>query len=414
MSIFRIVSGWFRYGGTSLGDGRGVQGNAPSSNLVADVSPVGVDSALQISAVWAACSLLTRTISTLPLMVYATDKGERELARDSALWELFHENPNSRMTPAEFWAALILNLLLRGNAYARIVRNANGEAYALWPMAADQVEMDIGEDGRVVYLYRIGNDIAALAAENVLHIKEMGNGSIGLARLDYMKVTTGELANAQAAANKLFKNNGKPTGVLMMDQVLSQDRRKKLLSQFAEMAEGSTARLYLLEADMKYQQINLSPEDMQLLSTRQFGIQEIGRWFGVPAILLNQTENTSTLGSSSGEIIESFHKLTVRPSLVFIEQAIRKRVLTAEQRRAYTIEFNYDALLRATLKDRMGIYSQGVQNGIMSRAEARQLENWPFVDGSEILTAQTNLAPLNMLGKIKGGGGNVPENTIAQ
>ena len=167
MSIFRIVSGWFRYGGTSLGDGRGVQGSSPSSNLVPDVSPVGVDSALQISAVWAACSLLTRTISTLPLMVYANEKGARELARDSALWELFHENPNSRMTPAEFWAALILNLLLRGNAYARIVRDANGEAYALWPMAADQVEMDIGEDGRVVYLYRIGNDIAALASETV-------------------------------------------------------------------------------------------------------------------------------------------------------------------------------------------------------------------------------------------------------
>jgi HK97 family phage portal protein len=282
-------------------------------------------------------------------------------------------------------------------------------------MPADQVEIDVLEDGSVVYLYRVGADVAVIAAENVLHLKEMGNGTIGLARLDYMKATTAEAANSQTAANKLFSTGGKPTGVLMIDKVLSKDQRERVQANFNEMANGSTSRLFVLEANMKYEQVNLTPQDMELLSTRQMGVQEIGRWFGVPSILINQTEGTTTLGSSSGEIIESFYKLVIRPALVSIEQAMRKRIMTSAQRVKYTIEFSFDALLRSNIKDRMEVYSQAVQNGIKTRNECRQLENDPPIPGGDELTAQTNLVPIAMLGKVKPAGGvNGTQDAIAQ
>jgi HK97 family phage portal protein len=229
-----------------------------------------------------------------------------------------------------------------------------------------------------------------------------------------MRATLGESRNAQTAANKLFANGGKPTGVLMVDNVLNKEQRAAIKTSFAEMAEGSTSRLYVLEANMKYQQINLTPEDMQLLTTRQFTIQEIGRWFGVPSILLNQTEGTTTLGSSSADIIDSFHKLTIRPMVVNIEQAIKKRVMTSGQRARYTVEYNMDALLRASRKDRVEIYSKEVQNGIKNRNEVRQLENDPPYDGGEVYTAQSNLVPVSMLGRVKIPGGQIgTQDTIA-
>jgi HK97 family phage portal protein len=281
-------------------------------------------------------------------------------------------------------------------------------------MPADQVELQILLDGTEIYAYRVGNDVAILAAENVLHIKEMGNGIVGLSRLDFMRSTLGENKNAQSAANKLFANGGKPTGVLMVDNVLNPEQRLAVQKNFAEMATGTTSRLYVLEANMKYQQINLSPEDMQLLTTRQFNVQEIGRWFGVPSILLNQTENTTTLGSSSADIIDSFHKLTIRPMVVNIEQAIAKRVLTSGQRARYTVEYNMDALLRASLKDRMEIYAKAVQNGIKNRNECRQLENDAPFNGGEIYTAQSNLLPISMLGQVKPTGGSSGTQDVAQ
>jgi HK97 family phage portal protein len=406
---------FFRFWGNSLGDRKGVQTGSPSSSLIDDVPATNIDAAFQISTVWRAVEILSKLIATLPLMIYENKKGMRELARDSNLWMLLHESPNSRMTPSEFWVAILLNFLLRGNGYARIQRNPmTGEAEALWPMPADQVEMRILDDGSAVYQYRIGNDVAILAAENVFHLKEMGNGTIGMARLDYMKATVGESINSQRAANKLFANGGKPTGVLMVDSVLSPDQRAAVKKNFDEMATGTTSRLYVLEANMKYQQINLSPEDLQLLSTRQFTVQEMGRWFGVPAILLNQTENTTTLGSSSADIIDNFFKVTIGPLVVNIEQAMRKRIMVSSQRARYTAEFNVDALLRANLKDRMEIYSKAVQNGLKNRNECRQLENDAPYDGGEIYTAQSNLLPIAMLGKVKPSGGNSgTQDTIA-
>jgi HK97 family phage portal protein len=406
----------FRFGGSSLAVTPGSQSGAPSSALIEDVPSVTIDGALQIAAVWRAVEILAKLVATMPFMVYEDlVGGMRKLARDTSLWYLLHTSPNSRMSPVEFWVAMLINLLLRGNAYARIQRNQRtGEAEALWPMPADQVELQILLDGTEIYAYRVGNDVAILAAENVLHIKEMGNGIVGLSRLDFMRSTLGENKNAQSAANKLFANGGKPTGVLMVDNVLNPEQRLAVQKNFAEMATGTTSRLYVLEANMKYQQINLSPEDMQLLTTRQFNVQEIGRWFGVPSILLNQTENTTTLGSSSADIIDSFHKLTIRPMVVNIEQAIAKRVLTSGQRARYTVEYNMDALLRASLKDRMEIYAKAVQNGIKNRNECRQLENDAPFNGGEIYTAQSNLLPISMLGQVKPTGGSSGTQDVAQ
>lgn len=410
------IAGWFRFGGFALADRSGTQVGAPATALVDGTRAVGADSALQISAVWACVQTLAGIIASLPLFVYQErGKGLRDLARDSNLWALLHDSPNARMTPVEFWTAMLLNLLLRGNAYARIERSANGEAYALWPMSADQVEQQVLADGSVIYLYRIGNDVAVLASDNVLHLKGMGNGTIGLSRLDYMRASVDEAANAQTAANRVFANGGKPTGVLMIDQVLTPEQRAHVKANFEEIATASTSRLFVLEANMKYQQVSLSPNDMQLLTTRQFGVEEICRWFGVPPVMVGHA-NVTAWGTGIEQIIDGFFKVTVRPALVNIEQALKKRVLTSGQRARFTVEWNFDGLLRSNIKDRFTVYAQAVQNGLKTRNECRQLENDPPIVGGDELTAQSNLLPLDKLGTVTttGASNADTQNPVAQ
>ena len=386
--------------GNALSDRTGKQDAAPSSALVADAAMVGPDVALQISTVWACIDRRAKTIASLPFFAYESVNGKRSLARQSRLWTLLHESPNGRMTPYEFWVSMIMNHDLRGNAYARIDRDPRtGEAIALWPMAADQVELSVLDDGSVVYAYRLNNDLAFLKEENVLHLKDMGNGTVGLPRLDYMRATASEAKSAQLQSHRLFAAAGKPTGVLMVDQLLKKEQREKLQERFAEMQAGNTARLFVLEANMKYQQLSLSPEDQQLLETRKFEVEEICRWFDVPPVLVHHS-NVTTWGSGIEQIVDGFYKFSVRPMLVSIEQAVRKRVMTPKQRTTMSAEFSLDALLRASLKDRMEIYGSAVQNGIYNRNECRQLENAEPYDGGELFTAQVNLAPVNRLGLI--------------
>lgn len=404
--------GWFGWG-RALGENTGKQQSGTSSALIEGTVALAPDSAMQLSTVWSCVWLLANVVASLPLFVYANVGGKRELARDTRLYQLLHDSPNSRMTPVEFWVALLLNLLLRGNAYARIERAANGEAVAMWPMAADQVEVHVLDDGSVAYLYKVGGNMAALAEANVLHIKDIGNGTIGLDRLDYMRATTTEAANSQTAASTTFANGGKPNGILMIDKVLKPEQREAIRRNFGQMAEGSTSRLVVLEADMKYQQVNLTPEDQQLLETRKFSVEELCRWFGVPPVLVGHS-NVTAWGSGIEQLIDGFYKFTIRPALVRIEQAVTKRVLTPAQRATLTVEFSFDALLRASLKDRMDIYAKATQNGIFTRNECRQLENLPpDTDGDE-LTAQTNLAPLHMLGQTQGAGNAATQEPVAQ
>jgi HK97 family phage portal protein len=124
--------------------------------------------------------------------------------------------------------------------------------------------------------------------------------------------------------------------------------------------------------------------------------------------------NVTAWGTGIEQIIDGFYKFTLRPMLVRIEQSITKRVMTAGQRARMTVEFSLDALLRASLKDRMEIYAKAVQNGVKTRNECRQLENDPPIPGGDELTAQTNLAPLQMLGKISGATHADQSNAIAQ
>lgn len=393
-SILSTVGRWFGWGG-ALSEASGEQFGLPATTITADVANVGVDGALQLDAVWACIELRANTIASLPFFAYRTRDGEKELARTSRLYSLLHESPNSRMTPFEFWRAMMMNHDLRGNAYARLDR-VGDEVVAMWPMPADQVRPFVLADGSMAYEYTVDGAIAVLAESSVLHLKNLGNGTVGLAKLEFMRSTTDEQVKAQNEASKVFGNSGKPTAILMIDSALTPAQREGLRTNYGELTTGSTSRLAVLEANMKYQQLSISPQDQQLLETRQFGVEQIGRWFGTPTVLIN---GPGSVKYGNDDVIEGFfHKLTIRPMVVNIEQAVRKRIMSARQRSNMSVEFSMDALLRGSAKDRAEIYAKYVQNGIKTRAEVRQLEGDPFIPGSDVLTAQSNLMPVDKLG----------------
>jgi len=63
--------------------------------------------------------------------------------------------------------------------------------------------------------------------------------------------------------------------------------------------------------------------------------------------------------------------------------------------------------------DRMEISAKAVQNGLRTRNEERIKENLAPLPGGDVLTAQTNLAPLDML-PIGAASKGVPEEPVRQ
>ena len=90
--------------------------------------PVNETTAMQMTAVYSCVRILSETVAGLPLNVYKyNDSGGKEKAFKHPLYRLLHDEPNPEMTSFAFRETLMSHLLLWGNAYAQIIRNARGE-----------------------------------------------------------------------------------------------------------------------------------------------------------------------------------------------------------------------------------------------------------------------------------------------
>lgn len=408
MPFIRRFFSRFGWGGV-MSDQSGQQLETPSSLVAAPMSP---DIALQISTVYACARLLAGTVSSLPLMVFKEDsRGNRKVDRGSRLWTILHDQPNGVMTASDFWQAMILQWALRGNAYAQVVRDSVGDVISLWPLSSDQMTVfSDKQTGRLVYQYVRDSQTYDLTPDQVLHIKDIGTGILGFSKLEFMGSSVQEAMATQKYTMQNAQNFGRPSGILTVDHVLD---RKKGQADAVGRALGSfkseSGKLIVLEADMKFQQVALTPEQSQLLESRKYGVEEICRWFGVPPVLIGASGAT-TWGSGIAEIVSGFHKFTLNPLLKSIEQALESRILRSEERGSVVIEFNLDAFFRGDLQSRYAAYATAVQNGFKTRNEVRALENDPPIEGGDTPTAQTNLAPLDKLGEVASS--NAPQTPV--
>ena len=390
----------------STGQQDGVQYNQPFTKVYETAPDVGIDGALQVSAVWSSVELLCDNLASLPLFVYERERGvdgHKVLARNTQLWTLLHESPNNRHTPMEFWQYMTMNYLLRGNAYAKLDRNSKGEVFNMIPLSADQVEIEVLRDQSIIYKYQYEGKVAVYSSDSILHWRDKGNGIIGMSRLDYMRSTVNLAINAQNHSSNIFRKSAKRPGVFMIDKLLSEEQRKAVRQNYRGLVEGNEDDLLVLEAGAKFEPLNMTPADVQLLETRKFTVEDIARWFGIPSAMINDTSKTTTWGTGVEQLIEGFYKFRLRPMLESLEQSIDKRVLTTAQRMKYTVEFSLDAILRGSLKDRLETGSKAVQNGLMTRNEWRQLENLPPIEGGNTLTVQSAMIPIEMMGRIGNG-----------
>lgn len=377
----------------------GVQNPSPSGYGAASAVPVSEETALQVSAVWASVKLLSETVASLPIHVYQkTDNGDK-LTSDHWLLGLLRK-PNQYQTRLEFFETLVANLVLHGNAYAQKTIIA-GRVRALLPLMSAQVETELMRDGSVIHKYSNEGGVHVFAAPSVWHLKLAGNCVVGKSPLGFGRNMIGIAQASEQTMSDIYRNGGKRSGVLSMDKLLTPEQRKQLRENFASLTTGDDSRLLVLEMGMKFDPISMSPQDIELLASRRFQIEEIARWFGVPSVLINDTSGSTTWGSGIAQILDGFYKLNLRPILERIEASIEAHLFTDEDReQGFRVEFDFEGLLRSDLKARMEGYQKAIQGSILTPNEARVIEGWPRVQGGDALLAQVNMVPIDKLGQV--------------
>lgn len=391
-SMWSPIRSW--WGGQQ---GSGTQVTGPAGYAVPAAVHVTDETALQLSAVWACVRLISQTVASLPIVVYRKTATGREVVTDHWFSLLMANKPNQYQTRYEFWEHQIANLAMHGNMYAKKTV-MSGEIRGLLPLNPLQVETKL-INGSVAHIFTTDGNVAVLSSESVWHARMNGNLIVGRSPLQFGRNLIGIGQAAEQVVSKIYANGGKPSGVLSLDRLLTPEQRAQARANFDTLTTGTDERLLVLEMGMKFEAVSMSPEDIELLSARKFQIDEIARWFGIPSVLINQNEGSTTLGSSTAEIIASFYKLNLRPYLEAIENSILVNLFSDEDRKTYEVEFDFEGLLRASEKDRYEGYRVGISSGVLTPNEARAKEWMQPLPGGERLLVQGAMVPIEDAGK---------------
>lgn len=403
MDFFRTIWSWL--GGASTQRNIGVQYSGPSYEEAA-ATPVNEETAFQLSTVWACVKLLSETVASLPLVMYEKRPDGRVVITEHPFAQLMAGKPNRYQTRLEFFETMMLNLVLHGNAYAK-VNKINGEVRSLMPLMSAQVEPSLLADGSIVYRYVEDGETIIYSEASIWHVKLFGNGIVGRSPLAFARNIVGIAQAAEKAVTKIYQNGGKPSGVLSLDALLTPEQRTMVRQNFSTLTTGTDERLLVLEKGMKFDAVSMSPEDIELLASRRFQTEEICRWFGVPSVMVNDTSGSTTWGSGIEQIVAGFYKLSLRPYLERFEASMHTHLLKPEDAKKYELEFDFEGLLRSDLKSRLEGYRTAIAGTILTPNEVRRIEGFPAVIGGDKLLSQINMTPIDQLG----GANNAPEET---
>jgi len=352
------------------------------------------ETAMAISTVNACVRIISNALAMLPLPVFRrTESNGKERAFQHPLDNLLHDAPNGLENSMQFRQRMQKSLLLRHNAYSRIVPGPRGAVDQLIPLHPDRVWVEELPGGRKrFHHWPLRGDREILLQDEVLHLYTMSDDGIrGFPMIDYARESFGLAAAAEAYGARVYTQAPLHSGILTHPGTLKAETRQQLKEEISEEYGGLAGahKTMILQEGMEWKQLSLSPEQLQLLQARQYQTAEIAEWFGVPLELLQAARGTTTWGRGIEQLLIAFLTFTMDPWFVLWEQTINSELILNKER--FFVEFVREALLRSTPAARGQFYRTMVMMGVMTRNEVRVKENLNILPGLD-----EPLTPLNM------------------
>lgn len=371
---------------------------------------VGEDDVLSIDTVLSCVRVIAEETACLPFELFKpeADGTNVEAAIEHPLYNLMRWSQNEEMTAFDFRMWLMVDVLIRGRAYAQIIRDGKGQVLSLWPLNARDVrpyratktEKGLIE-GQIYYEYYnrgvVGAPRIILKKQDVLKIQLMGHGGLlGLSMVELQKESLGASKAATEFSSEFFANGGATSGVLEIEAELSEVAYQRLKKDWKEAHTGTGKRhgTPILEAGTKFTPFALNHEETQLLETRKFQRSTISGLWRVPAHLINDLESATYSNIEQQDL--GFAKHCLRPWLTNWEQNCQLSLLTdAERKQGYFFRHNTRDLLRGDFPSRAIAYSSLVNVGIMSPNDCRRMEDMNSYEGGDQYLVNGTLRDIN-------------------
>lgn len=379
--------------------------------------PVNEHTALGISAVWRAVNLISGTIASLPLKTYReTDDRPQRVA--SILDDPY--GPGSGyLTPYEWKQTVVAHLLLHGHALLFHRRNQAGALIGLQPihpLTAQTDQPDVDSNGVLLpksFRVTLPNGKQQTLIEDLDVTEILGfstDGWYGQSVISVARNSFGTHIAGDRAAARMFNNGFLASGLVTPNEDIDEEEAKAIKAGLDEKTTGweNAGGLAFVNRNLKFDKWTMSAEDAQFLESRQFEIEEVARWFGIPPFELMQTEKQTSWGTG----IEAQQRGLARGNLLGWTMRAEQRLsrLLATPRYA---EFDFAGLERPTPEQEIRLLIEQVNAGLITVNEARRIRNLAPIEGGDVMrggsgeTATRELQLVEQIQKIYLGVGTV-------
>lgn len=356
---------------------------------------ISAERARCLAIVYACAKVLSETVAQLPLILYRRlPNGGKERASDHPLSRIVGQRPNVMQTSFEWREMMEDHLVLRGNAYSRIV-SEGPRISGLVPLHPDLVEPRELDNGSWTYLYKSRRfGVQRIDRDDMLHLRgHATSGIVGLSPIEVQRQAVGFAIAAQDHGARFYQNGATfPGWIEHPSHFATKEDKTKFIEAFREATTGRKKFLTpVFEYGLKYHDLPLKHVDMQYLETLKDRAIDIARIFRVQPHKVGILEGAikSNIEQQSIEFVTD----TLMPNLRRWEQRLNETLLTEEEQQHFFFEFLVDGLLRGDSKSRALFYNKAIQDGWLTRNEVRELENRNPLPGLD-----EPLQPLNMVG----------------
>jgi HK97 family phage portal protein len=249
----------------------------------------------------------------------------------------------------------------------------------LWPILPDTVTPRLETDKKTFEIRPRNGEAVIMDTRDVMHIPAFGyDGVRGLSPIALARENLSEQLSARKYATGVYSSGAIAAGLIKTPMRLKKEQADEIKQRWKDSIGGieNAGDIGVLDRGFEFEKMSIDPRDLQFLETRQFGVVEIARLYGVPPHLLMDVERSTSWGTGIEEQTLGFVTYTLHPGYL---ARMERRYTTEVLPRDLFAEFSIEGLLRTRAKDRADVYTRALSpfTGWMSRAEVRELENLP-------------------------------------
>lgn len=359
-----------------------------------------------LSTVYRCVDLISDSIAVLPLKTYRIDgDGFKEEAKDHPAYYVLDMEPNEDMTRFVFFKTLMTSVLLTGNGYAYIERDGlKVEQLVYIPSGAVQIVWITDRQGVLRKRYKVTGFAELVEPRDMIHVLNFSyDGINGISTLEHARQTLSIATSAEESAKGFYDSGGQLSGVLTVEGArLSKEQKDQIYKTWRERTDpvmGTPNGIAVLEGNMKYQPISISPSDSQLLESRQFNVVDICRFFSVSPV------KAFDLSKSSYSTVEAtqlqYLTDTALAVITKIEQEINRKIFLPSERGKVVAEFDTSAILRTDKSAQATYWKELFNIGAATPNEVRRESNLGRMENGDKAFVQVNVQTLDNAAKQK-------------